>query len=149
MSPARSIDVHRECLPRADCPKIPSTRIKDYSNRQTIVLQWLRGVRHILNRGRSFVLKAQLMSMRGHICRALGVFLLLASASVSSVAGAVEPKRVLLLHSFGREVRPWSDYAQSIRSELKRQSPSLLNITDFTVVTARSDDAAAQAPLAV
>jgi hypothetical protein len=94
------------------------------------------------------VLKVQLTIMARHICRVVGVLLLLASASVSSVAGAAEPKRVMLLHSFGRDTRPWSDYAQSIRSELQRQSPSPLNITDFSVVTARSDDPAAEAVFA-
>src|SRR5215469_18853268 len=82
------------------------------------------------------------------ICGALGLAIVLASAFDGSAAGALDPKRVMLLHSFGREVRPWSDYAQSIRAELQRQSPSLLNITDFTVVTARSDDAAAEAAFA-
>ena len=133
---------------RCDCPKIPSTGIKGlFKPADDCAAMATRGAAYPQS-GRSFVLKAQLMSMRGHICCALGVFLLLASASVSSVAGAVEPKRVMLLHSFGREVRPWSDYAQSIRAELQRQSPSLLNITDFTVVTARSDDAAAEAAFA-
>ena len=41
----------------------------------------------------------------------------------SSVAGAAEVKRVLVLHSFGRDFKPWSDYAKTIRLELDRQSP--------------------------
>jgi signal transduction histidine kinase len=76
----------------------------------------------------------------GHIRRALGVILVLASPLVWSVAGATEPKRVMLLHSFGRDVRPWSDYAQSIRSELQQQSPWPLDITNHSVITARSED---------
>ena len=90
--------------------------------------------RHILNRA------AQLMSLPGRIWCVVGVLLLLASPSVSSVAGAVEPKRVMLLHSFGRDTRPWSDYAQSIRSELQQQSPWPLDITNHSVITARSED---------
>lgn len=77
--------------------------------------------------------------------RALGMILVLASSLVWSVAGATEPKQVMLLHSFGRDVRPWSDYAQSIRSELIRQSPWPMDITDHSLVSARSDDPDAEA----
>jgi signal transduction histidine kinase/ABC-type uncharacterized transport system substrate-binding protein len=94
----------------------------------------------ILNRAAPFCFKAQLMSLPGRICRVVGVLLLLALSSVSSVAGAVEPKRVMLLHSFGRDTRPWSDYTQSISSELKRQSPWPLDITNHSVITGRSED---------
>jgi signal transduction histidine kinase len=55
-------------------------------------------------------------------------------------AVAVEPKRVMLLHSFGRDFKPWSEYAQAIRAELGRQSPFALDITDQSLVTARSSD---------
>ena len=63
----------------------------------------------------------------------------LACSSVSSVLAA-EPKRVMLLHSFGRDFKPWSDYAKSIREELDRQSPWPLDITDHSLVSARSSD---------
>src|SRR3954463_13265243 len=33
-----------------------------------------------------------------------------------------EPKRVLMLHSFGRDFRPWSEFARAIRAELELQS---------------------------
>jgi hypothetical protein len=62
-----------------------------------------------------------------------------------SALGA-EPKQVLLLHSFGREVKPWSDYAQSIHSELERQSPWPLAITDHSLVSARSSDGDPEVP---
>src|SRR5262245_4355796 len=61
-------------------------------------------------------------------------------ASTCSGATAAEPKRVVLLHSFGRDFKPWSDYARSIRTELERQSPWPLDITDHSLVTARSSD---------
>jgi signal transduction histidine kinase len=51
---------------------------------------------------------------------------------------AAESKRVVLLHSFGQDFRPWSEYAKTIRSELQRQSPWELDITDHSLVTARS-----------
>ena len=34
----------------------------------------------------------------------------------------MEPKRVLMLHSFGLRFKPWIDYAQILRSEIIRQS---------------------------
>ena len=51
---------------------------------------------------------------------------------------AAESKRVVLLHSFGQDFKPWSEYARTIRSELQRQSPWQLDITDHSLVTARS-----------
>jgi signal transduction histidine kinase len=63
------------------------------------------------------------------------------------VASAAEPKRVILLHSFGRDVKPWSDYAAAIRAELGRQSPWSLEIIDHSVVTARFRKARPQVPL--
>src|SRR5262245_6801994 len=50
---------------------------------------------------------------------------------------AAETKRVVLLHSFGQDFKPWSEYAKTIRSELQRQSPWQLDITDHSLVTAR------------
>lgn len=35
---------------------------------------------------------------------------------------AAEPKRVILLHSFGPLFKPWSDTAQTFRSEIARQA---------------------------
>src|SRR6187399_2435314 len=55
-------------------------------------------------------------------------------------AATAESKRVILLHSFGREFKPWGEYATTIREELNRQSPWPLDITEQSVVTARSSD---------
>src|SRR5262245_21680720 len=46
----------------------------------------------------------------------------------------------MLLHSFGREFRPWSEYAKAIRIELYRQSPWPLDIHDHSLITARFSD---------
>jgi signal transduction histidine kinase len=86
------------------------------------------------------------MTIWNHLCRALAVILLLASPFVCSAAGAVESKRVMLLHSFGRDIRPWSDYAQSVRSELRRQSPWPLDITDHSLISARSHNDDSERP---
>src|SRR5499426_4426382 len=63
------------------------------------------------------------------------ISLLFLAALEPAVAQA---KRVVLLHSFGQDFKPWSEYARTIRSELQRQSPWQLDITDHSLVTARS-----------
>jgi signal transduction histidine kinase len=57
-----------------------------------------------------------------------------------------ESKRVLLLHSFGLEFKPWSEYATTIQSELVRQSPWPLDITNQSLVAARGSDEDSEAP---
>jgi hypothetical protein len=51
-------------------------------------------------------------------------------------ADASDPKRVLILHSVGREFRPWNEYAKDIRAELDRQSPWPLDVQEHSLVTA-------------
>jgi signal transduction histidine kinase len=51
---------------------------------------------------------------------------------------ATEHKEVLILHSFGREFRPWKGYAEQLRAELDRQSPWPLDIREHSLETARS-----------
>jgi signal transduction histidine kinase/ABC-type uncharacterized transport system substrate-binding protein len=70
-------------------------------------------------------------------CRiGLAAIALLFFAALEPVSAAA--KRVVLLHSFGQDFKPWSEYAKSIRSELQRQSPWQLDITDHSLVSARS-----------
>jgi signal transduction histidine kinase len=64
----------------------------------------------------------------------------------ASSAPRGEPKRVLMLHSFGREFRPWSEYALRIKAELQRQSPSPLDIQEHSLLTARLNGPEAEAP---
>ena len=52
----------------------------------------------------------------------------------------------MLLHSFGREFKPWSDYAREIRTELVQQSPWALDITEHALITARSSNQNPEAP---
>jgi signal transduction histidine kinase/ABC-type uncharacterized transport system substrate-binding protein len=70
----------------------------------------------------------------------------LAISFVCSAALAAEPKRILVLHSFGRDVKPWSEYAKSIRTELARQSPWPVEITDLSILTTRSADENPEGP---
>jgi len=48
-----------------------------------------------------------------------------------------EPKRVMLLHSFGRDFAPWSEYARIIREELGSKSKEPLDIFETSLATAR------------
>ncbi len=68
--------------------------------------------------------------------RALAFILVLAPA----LATATESKQVLVLHSFGRDFKPWSEYAKAILLELERQSPWPLDIQEHSLITARSSD---------
>ena len=46
-----------------------------------------------------------------------------------------EPKRVMMLHSFGLQFRPWTDYSKVIRAEIN-QRPSV-TFQDHSLLTAR------------
>jgi signal transduction histidine kinase len=75
-------------------------------------------------------------------------FLLAAVLSILAImeAAAADSKRIMLLHSFGQEFKPWSEYAKKIREELKRQSPWPLDITEQSLITARSSDEDPETP---
>src|SRR5215470_15091602 len=72
----------------------------------------------------------------------------LAASFVCSATLAAEPKRILVLHSFGRDVKPWSEYSKSIRTELLRQSPWPMEIIDQSLLTSRSADENPEVPFA-
>jgi hypothetical protein len=77
---------------------------------------------------------------RQRICSTAGIIFGLAVSCACQVALAAEPKRVMLLHSFGREFRPWSEYAKTIRNELGRQSPWPLEIVEHSLLMAEFRD---------
>ena len=68
----------------------------------------------------------------------------LGTSAPSAAAG--EPRRVLMLHSFGPRFRPWSDYAETIRSEINRQSRKSVDFVDHALVNARVSDVQSEAP---
>ena len=80
------------------------------------------------------------------ICATAGLVVFLAVSLGCPAGFAAESKRVMLLHSFGLDFKPWSEYAKSIRSELVRQSPWPLDIVENSLVTARSSDEDPEAP---
>ncbi len=75
----------------------------------------------------------------------LAIALLLAMLCQSQ-AGDPEPKRVLMLQSFGLRFKPWTDFAEILRSEMSRQSKAPIDFLDHTLLTARVDDDEALAP---
>jgi ABC-type uncharacterized transport system substrate-binding protein len=70
------------------------------------------------------------------------------SLFVSANTLAAEPKQIVLLHSYGPNFKPWSDYAKSLRQELEQKSPWPLDIQDFSVITARNRDQNGEAQFA-
>jgi len=68
----------------------------------------------------------------------LCVLAILICATVA--ANASEPKRILLLHSFGRDFLPWSEYAKEIRAELDRNVRGPMDIYEASLATARFAD---------
>ena len=71
-------------------------------------------------------------------------FLQLAAGAVTTLACsatlAADPKRVLVLHSFGRDFKPWTDTARAIREELEQQTRWSLDLIDQSLVTARGEN---------
>src|SRR5882724_4419769 len=70
-------------------------------------------------------------------CLSAGLVLAAMLHGPASSAPRGEPKRVLMLHSFGRDFRPWSAYALRIKAELERQSQWPLELQEHTLLTAR------------
>ena len=69
--------------------------------------------------------------------------------SILSVGtAAAESKRIMMLHSFGRDSKPWSDYAKNMRGELERQSPWPLEITEHPLLAARPGKGSPEAAFA-
>ena len=52
-------------------------------------------------------------------------------------AECAEPRRILLLHSFGREFEPFNTFSQIFRSELARKSPQPVDFFDVALGGAR------------
>jgi signal transduction histidine kinase len=83
--------------------------------------------------------------LAARLCVCLMVLVILLPGQANS-APRGEPKRVLMLHSFGRDFRPWSVYALRIKAELERQSQWPLELQEQTLLTARSNTPGPEAP---
>jgi hypothetical protein len=71
---------------------------------------------------------------------------LLLTTLCQSQAADPEPKRVLMLQSFGLRFKPWTDFAEFFRSELNKQSKAPIDFLEHPLLTARVDDERALAP---
>ncbi len=82
------------------------------------------------------------LSWMGLVTRLCVCLLVWASLPSEFARGAQsrEIKRVLILHSFGRDFRPWGAYAKAIRENLEQLSPWQIDIQDHSLVSARSGD---------
>ena len=78
---------------------------------------------------------------------ALAIALLLATLCQSQAADPA-PKRILMLHSFGPRFKPWSDYEQSIRTEISRRWQKPVDFLDQSLVNTRLEDENAEAVFA-
>jgi hypothetical protein len=81
---------------------------------------------------------------RSGLTRSFGACIVLAAAilmSLISLGAASDHKQIMILHSVGREFRPWNEYARAMRAELDRQTRWQLDIQEHSLVAARSSDA--------
>ena len=63
----------------------------------------------------------------------------------SLASTGVQPKRILLLHTFGPNFEQGAAWSREIQKELNRQSPWPLNIQEQSLITALDGDDAAEA----
>ena len=79
---------------------------------------------------------------------AVAVFLLVSiggtAAQPKSGETAAQPKELLVLHPYGQSFEPWTVWGREIRTELIRQSPWPLNIQEYSLVTVRDGNNAAE-----
>ena len=70
----------------------------------------------------------------------------IALAGVTSGQAAGEPKRVVMLHSFGLRFKPWTDNARVVRSEITRKMGGAVDFHDHSLLEARTSDAESEGP---
>ena len=85
--------------------------------------------RHVL----SGAIKSGWLALAARVCLLVWTIILPEPASSAQLG---ETKRVLILHSFGRDFRPWGQYAKVIREKLVQLSPWQLDIQDHALVSA-------------
>src|SRR5689334_23621266 len=72
--------------------------------------------------------------------------LILTALAVTSTSAA-EPKRVLLLHSFGPQFVPWVFFAGQFREELFKLSPDKIDLYEASLEGARFQQPDEQGPI--
>jgi len=118
------------------CPrptKSPS-EVRDGSRHRTTFLGVPNG------KGCSKLNATVLQTEQLHMTRALycviHVVCVAALFSATLSAATAEPKRVLLINSYGREFAPWNEYAKEIRSQLQDEWEGPLDIYELSLTTA-------------
>ena len=90
------------------------------------------------------------MAMRFRSFFALSIVVSLATAIVlatsTSSRAEAEAKRILMLHSFGLRFKPWTDFAQIIRSEITRTAQRSVDFHDHSLLNARLNDDTSDGP---
>src|SRR6267378_1951936 len=76
------------------------------------------------------------------VVASLAIAILLGMSASGHADG--DHKRVMILHSVGREFRPWNVYAKDIRAELDRQTRWPIDVQEHSLVAARSGDPRAE-----
>lgn len=76
--------------------------------------------------------------------RCVLVFLLMVAAALTAMAG---PRRVLIVHSFGRDFAPLDTMSATLRTELARQSPEPVEFFEASIETARFAEPGNDRPL--
>src|SRR6185436_9252983 len=71
-------------------------------------------------------------------------FLILLAAHDTAFA---EPRRVLLLHSYGPHFEPWSAVSGHFREELARRLPNAIDLYEASLETARIPQSPSERPL--
>jgi hypothetical protein len=61
----------------------------------------------------------------------------MAFASPGAFAAEQSYKSILVLHSFGRDFKPWSDYGRVLRQELERQTRWHIELLDQSILSER------------
>ena len=77
-----------------------------------------------------------------------GLALALLFLAIGVHTASAAPKRVLLLHSFGLDAPPWSEYSKHVRAELAKKLPHEIDLFEVTLETARLPGDADDGPLA-
>lgn len=75
------------------------------------------------------------------------IFLIFALLLSSSVAHAADPRRVLILHSFGPDYSPWAETATAFRAELFNSSFQPIDLYEASIFTARFENPQHEDPL--
>src|SRR6476661_1265400 len=69
---------------------------------------------------------------------------ILLGTSTLGQAADPEPKRIMMLHSFGLRFRPWTDYSEAFRAEMSRRTS--VEFQDHSLLNARRNNDKSDAP---